>query len=58
MLRAANRIEHGMPGKDGKNAVVIIEAGQPVKELPKEVQDALMAVGAIYDDRVPADPAA
>jgi len=50
MLRAANRIEHGMADKDGKNTVIVVEANQPVKGLPEETVKALQAAGAIYDD--------
>lgn len=50
MLRAANRIEHGMTGKDGKNAVVVIEPHQPIKGLAANVVETLQASGAIYDD--------
>lgn len=50
MLRAANRIEHGMADKDGKNTVIVLEANQPVKGLPDDTVKALQAAGAIYDD--------
>lgn len=50
MLRAANRIEHGMPDKNGKNTVVVVEAGQPVKGLPADIVKSLRASGAIFDD--------
>lgn len=50
MLRASNRIEHGMKDKDGENVVVTLEPNQPVKGLPAEVVKNLLASGAIYDD--------
>lgn len=51
MLVAANRIEHGDRNKAGQNVLVIIEAGQPVKDLPSEVVKTLQACGAVVDDR-------
>ena len=55
MLRAANRIEHGVLGKDGKNALVVIDAHQPVKGLATNVVEALVDAEAIYDDGRDAD---
>ena len=55
MPKALNRIEHGVLDKDGKNTVVILEAGEEAKgRLPADVIKQMQGVGAIEADAAPA----
>lgn len=51
---ALNRIEHGAVGKDGKNVVLVFNAGDMV-DLPDDVFNTLLKAGAVaLPGKVPA----